>query len=303
MIANHALGIWQLALVHLGVVTPPDADGRLPEPNLAAAGLAIDAMATLVDGLGDRLGVHEAVLRDALRAGADVVRRSLRRAARRPVGVSAAVRGEPQPFEGSCSRVDSSGSSRSSARDVPALAAAAGEDRSSYGWTPVPSGENEFGANVDQVLAERAAGRRLAFATLALGGAENAGAGARVVGSTSYLDPQRWPGGGGRLDSIEIGATWLAASAQRTAVNTEAKLLMLTYAFDVLGVHRVVLNTDARNERSRAAIARIGATFEGVLHSFRYGVEGTPRDTATFAVAARNWPEVREQLEARLSAR
>ena len=66
VIANHALGIWQLALVHLGVVTPPDADGRLPEPNLAAAGLAIDAMATLVDGLGDRLGVHEAVLRDAL---------------------------------------------------------------------------------------------------------------------------------------------------------------------------------------------------------------------------------------------
>ena len=179
---------------------------------------------------------------------------------------------------------------------VPALAAAAGEDRSSYGWTPVPDGEAEFRANVELVLAERAAGRRLAFATIAL---DPAG-GERVVGSTSYLDPQRWPGGGGRLDSIEIGATWLAASAQRTPVNSEAKLLMLTHAFAVLGVHRVVLNTDARNERSRAAIARIGATFEGVLHSFRYGVEGTPRDTATFAIPARDWPRVRAQIEARL---
>jgi len=66
VIANHALGIWQLALVHLGVITPPDADGRPPAPNLPAAGLAIDAMAAIVDGLGDRLGVHALVLRDAL---------------------------------------------------------------------------------------------------------------------------------------------------------------------------------------------------------------------------------------------
>ena len=66
VVANHALGIWQLALVHLGVITPPDADGRPPEPNLVGAGLAIDALAALVDGLGERLGVHEAVLRDAL---------------------------------------------------------------------------------------------------------------------------------------------------------------------------------------------------------------------------------------------
>ena len=66
VVANHALGIWQLALVHLGVITPPDADGRLPAPNLAAAGLAIDALAVLVDGLGERLGEHEATLREAL---------------------------------------------------------------------------------------------------------------------------------------------------------------------------------------------------------------------------------------------
>ncbi len=175
---------------------------------------------------------------------------------------------------------------------VAALAGAASEDRTSYGWTPVPEGVDQFRAIVEQAQAERAAGRRLTFATMTIDG--------RAVGSTSFLDPQSWPGGDGRLDSIEIGATWIAASAQRTAVNTEAKLLMLVHAFDVLGVHRVVLNTDARNERSRAAIARIGATFEGVLHSFRYGVEGTPRDTATFAIVARDWPGVRGRLEARL---
>jgi len=179
---------------------------------------------------------------------------------------------------------------------VPALAAAAAVDRSTFNWTPVPDGEAEFRANVEQVIAERAANRRLAFATIRLD--ENGNG--QVVGSTSYLDPQRWPGGGGRLDGIEIGATWLAASAQRTPLNGEAKLLMLAHAFDAFGVHRVVLNTDARNERSRAAIARIGATFEGILHSFRYGVEGAPRDTATFAIPARDWPEVRARLEARV---
>jgi N-acetyltransferase len=176
---------------------------------------------------------------------------------------------------------------------VPGLVVAAAEDRATYNWTMVPSGETELRAVVDGAARERVAGTRLGFATRLDG---------RIVGSTSFLDPQRWPGGppGRGLDSIEIGATWLAASAQRTVANTEAKLLMLVHAFEVYGVQRVVLNTDARNERSRAAIARIGATFEGVLHGFRYGVEGTPRDTATFAIPARQWPEVRTRLEARL---
>jgi len=182
-----------------------------------------------------------------------------------------------------------------SAEHVPGLAAAASEDRTTYNWTPVPEGDDAFRANVPFAETERVAGRRLVFATVNI-------AEARPVGSTSFLDPQRWPGAApGGLDGIEIGATWLAASAQRTIVNTEAKLLMLVYAFDTLGVHRVVLNTDARNARSRAAIERIGATFEGVLRSFRYGVEGTPRDTATFAITARDWPAVRARLEARVA--
>jgi N-acetyltransferase len=198
----------------------------------------------------------------------------------------------PAPFEGAVLAGRVVRLEPVTAEHVAGLAAAASEDRSTYNWTPVPEGAEEFRALVEQARTEQAAGRRLTFATMTVDG--------RVVGSTSFLDPQRWPGGGGHLDSIEIGATWIAASAQRTAVNTEAKLLMLAHAFDVLGVHRVVLNTDARNDRSRAAIARLGATFEGVLHSFRYGVEGTPRDTATFAIPARAWPEVRAGLVARL---
>jgi RimJ/RimL family protein N-acetyltransferase len=189
----------------------------------------------------------------------------------------------------------------------------------------VPDGEAAHRRFVENMIAEHAAGHRLGFATLRIADRrpendrpenlrpendrpendrpendrpEND----QVVGTTSYLDPQRWPGGDGRLDSIEIGATWIGASAQRTVVNSEAKLLMLAHAFDVMDVHRVVLNTDARNERSRAAIARIGATFEGVLHGFRYGVEGTPRDTATFAIRASEWPDVRARLEARVNA-
>jgi RimJ/RimL family protein N-acetyltransferase len=177
---------------------------------------------------------------------------------------------------------------------IDGLVAASSEDRATFNWTTVPDGEHALRATVEQSERERVAGTRLAFATHL---------DERIVGSTSFLDPQRWPGGppGRGLDSIEIGATWLAASAQRTVANSEAKLLMLVHAFEVYGVQRVVLNTDARNERSRAAIARIGATFEGVLRGFRYGVEGTPRDTATFAIPAREWPEVRARLEARLT--
>jgi RimJ/RimL family protein N-acetyltransferase len=182
-----------------------------------------------------------------------------------------------------------------SAAHVPGLVAAAAEDRTTFNWTMVPHGEAELHGTVDQAERERIAGIRIGFATVHL-------ADQRIVGSTSFLDPQHWRRSDRDrpFDSIEIGSTWLAASAQRTAINTEAKLLMLGHAFDVWRVHRVVFNSDARNERSRAAIARLGATFEGVLHGFRYGVEGTPRDTATFAITARDWPVVRARLEARL---
>ena len=105
-------------------------------------------------------------------------------------------------------------------------------------------------------------------------------------------------------DEVEIGGTWLAASAQRSAINTEAKLLMLSHAFEVWQVNRVALATDARNERSRAAIERIGATFEGVLRrhrwSFAPGESGQPRDTAIFSIVPSEWPDVKARLTARL---
>jgi RimJ/RimL family protein N-acetyltransferase len=93
-----------------------------------------------------------------------------------------------------------------------------------------------------------------------------------------------------------IGSTWLAASAQRTAVNTEAKLLMLTHAFDVWGVHRVTLKTDARNARSRSSIQRLGAVFEGVRRVHVPAADGTLRDTAYYSIVAAEWPAVRDGL-------
>jgi RimJ/RimL family protein N-acetyltransferase len=106
-------------------------------------------------------------------------------------------------------------------------------------------------------------------------------------------------------DAVEIGGTWLAASAQRTPVNTEAKLLMLTHAFETWGVQRVDLKTDARNARSRAAIERIGGKLDGVMRawppSLVPGEEGSARDSALYSIVPSEWPEVKAGLEARLT--
>ena len=133
----------------------------------------------------------------------------------------------------------------------------------------------------------------------------------RVVGSTRYYEMERWdwsaiePGavpaaGGGRYDRVGIGHTWLGPAAQRTPINTEAKLLMLDHAFSRWGVRAVRLQTDARNARSRAAITRIGCTYEGVLRSDRPAPDGTVRDSAMFSMLAAEWPDARLRLEERL---
>jgi len=128
------------------------------------------------------------------------------------------------------------------------------------------------------------------------------------VGSTSYLGAERWrwPAGSPRQrtdrpDVVEIGATWLAASAQRTRCNTEAKLLMLAHAFDVWQVHRVSLKTDARNMTSRRAIERLGARLEGVRRADMPGSDGSVRDSAYYSIVRAEWPEVRQRLEAALT--
>jgi RimJ/RimL family protein N-acetyltransferase len=124
-----------------------------------------------------------------------------------------------------------------------------------------------------------------------------------AVGCTALWDPRTWPG---RQDlrAIEIGWTWLAASAQGTGINAEAKLLLFTYAFETLGVTRVDLKTDARNQQSRRAMERLGARFEGVLRSWSPswapGEEGMLRDSAMFSVVAAEWPTVKSALGARL---
>jgi RimJ/RimL family protein N-acetyltransferase len=117
----------------------------------------------------------------------------------------------------------------------------------------------------------------------------------RAIGSSRFLDiaPEH-----GRL---EIGWTWIAPSHQRTATNTEAKLLQLSYAFDELGATRVALKTDERNERSQAAIARLGAVREGVLrHQFRMP-DGFMRSSVYFSILAEEWPAVKAGLVARLA--
>ncbi|MGH7879292.1 MAG: GNAT family N-acetyltransferase, partial [Candidatus Binataceae bacterium] len=120
----------------------------------------------------------------------------------------------------------------------------------------------------------------------------------------AFWDPRTWPG---RQDlcAIEVGWTWLAASAQGSGINVEAKLLLFTYAFETLDVVRVDLKTDARNEGSRRAIERLGARFEGVLRNWSPsrapGEEGMLRDSAMFSVIAAEWPTVKSVLAARLA--
>jgi RimJ/RimL family protein N-acetyltransferase len=176
------------------------------------------------------------------------------------------------------------------------LAVAAEEDRSAYAFTGVPRA-GEVAGFLAAHAARAARGRMVPFAQVRQ-------ADGRAVGCTSYWDPRYWPG---RPDlcAIEIGWTWLAASAQRTGINTEAKLLLLGYAFETLGVARVDLKTDARNERSQRAIEGLGARFEGVLRSWSPshlpGEEGLMRDSAMFSVVAAEWPEVRAGLRDRLA--
>jgi RimJ/RimL family protein N-acetyltransferase len=111
-----------------------------------------------------------------------------------------------------------------------------------------------------------------------------------IVGGTAFLDPDE------ANRSLEIGATWITPSHQRSAVNTEAKLLQLTHAFETLGCERVYFKTDSRNARSRAAIARLGAVEEGTLRRHILLPDGTWRDSVYFSVIRPEWAAVKERL-------
>lgn len=191
---------------------------------------------------------------------------------------------------------------------VPGLVAAAAEDRSNYQWTYVPEGAAHWAAHVRDALAHVAHGDQVAFATVRLGRGDGSGEADRVVGSTRFCSVSfwDWPPGAvhqrdGVPDVVDIGYTFLAASAQRTPVNTEAKLLMMTHAFEVWEVHRVALQTDVRNKRSWAAIERIGGKLDGILRGDRPGADDTVRTSARFSIVAEEWPAVKERLQARLA--
>jgi RimJ/RimL family protein N-acetyltransferase len=187
---------------------------------------------------------------------------------------------------------------------VDGLLGAATGDRSSFGYTSVPSDRDGMAAYVGSALAHAAAGDQVPFATYSRDLD-------RIVGSTRFyeLEPWDWDQVGGPpgdavhrvRDRASIGHTWLGPAAQRTPVNTEAKLLMLTHAFEVWGVRAVRLQTDSRNERSRAAIARLGCTLDGVLRVDRPAPDGSVRHSAVFSMTAGEWPAARRRLEERLA--
>jgi RimJ/RimL family protein N-acetyltransferase len=166
------------------------------------------------------------------------------------------------------------------------LAEAIAADPTAFPLVGPATGGSTLETWIAQALAEANAGTRLPFAVLSDGA---------VAGSSSYLDIAPDDG------RVEIGSTWYGAPWRGTRVNPSAKLLLLEYAFDVLGATRVQLKTDARNERSRRAIAAAGATFEGVLrkHSRRGDGPGL-RDVAMFSITDDEWPRARALLEERL---
>ncbi len=142
---------------------------------------------------------------------------------------------------------------------------------------------------VAEALALQAAGQALPFATVER-------ASGRIVGATRFgsLRPAD--------KCVEIGWTWIGAMWQRTAVNTEAKYLMLHHAFEVWGCHRVELKTDTLNTQSRRAIERLGAIQEGVLRRHMVMPDGRIRDTVYYSIIAEEWPAVKTRLETRLAA-
>jgi N-acetyltransferase len=195
---------------------------------------------------------------------------------------------------------------------VDALVAAATEDRATFGLAPVPRDGVEMHDYVASALADEQAGRALPFAIVRPGGKLSL---AEVVGSIRLMNLEwwAWPAGpisvssepriaaaGDPPDVAELGHAWLKPSAQRTAVFTATSLLLLIHAFETWRVHRLVLKTDARNDRSRAAIARLGGRFEGILRFHLPAADGIVRDTAMFSIVRNEWAGVRKRLESAL---
>jgi RimJ/RimL family protein N-acetyltransferase len=158
-----------------------------------------------------------------------------------------------------------------------------------FRWIPYAMKLREdFEKLVDKAFVEQERGESVVFATVE----RNSG---RTIGSTRFMNIDR------ANKRVEIGSTWIAPAWQRTAVNTEAKYLMLRHAFEVWGCIRVELKTDALNQKSRNAILRIGAKEEGILRRHLVTSSGRVRDTVYFSILDSEWPELRARLESRLA--
>jgi N-acetyltransferase len=181
-------------------------------------------------------------------------------------------------------------------RHLDGLVAAAAADPSLYQWSPVPQGERDAARYIATAVAWREAGSAVPFAIVRISDGV-------FIGSTRFWNLERWSWpqghprhGGLAIDGCEIGYTWLTRSAIRTAANTEAKLLMLTHAFEEWQALRVCFHTDARNKRSAAAIERIGGKFEGILRAHRLAADYSARNSMRFSILSDEWPDVRPRL-------
>jgi len=191
-------------------------------------------------------------------------------------------------------------------RHADGLVAAAAVEPALYQWSTVPQGKPEMTRYIATALVWRDAGTAVPFAISRRD--DNT-----VIGSTRYFDIERfpWPEGHPRrgrdespsgADACEIGYTWFTRSAIRTAANTEAKLVMLAHAFETWQMLRICLHTDQRNQRSRAAIERIGGQFEGILRAHRMAADHTARDSARYSIVAQEWPAVKLRLKNLIAA-
>jgi RimJ/RimL family protein N-acetyltransferase len=164
-----------------------------------------------------------------------------------------------------------------------------GLDEELWRWIPtqVRTAE-EMAAYIETALEEQARGVSLPFAIVEK-------AAGRAIGSTRYGNIDR------THHRLEIGWTWVAREWQRTAVNTEAKYLLLRHAFETLGCFRVELKTDSLNEKSRAAILRIGAQHEGIFRNHMITASGRIRHSAYYSIIDSEWPAVKTRLESKLN--
>lgn len=175
------------------------------------------------------------------------------------------------------------------------VAASAGADPELYRWSFVPVGAEAVRAYIETALRWRDEGNAFPFAIVRKSDG-------KPIGSTRFFDIERWPwpdgydNRGRPFDACEIGYSWLSPNAIRTAANTEAKLLLLAHAFETWNLWRVSFHADERNTRSRNALTRIGAKFEGILRAYRCATDLTPRNSARFSILAKEWPELKRQL-------